>query len=128
VPAKDIAAILSAMYPDLQPEAATDITKQYLDAIAKCLQDGLKPNKVTVIGVRPNLEWLASALTAARKQKGMSQNVAAEKLEWSVSKVIRIEGAQTQPSLVDVNSLCQLYGITDAKTVEKMRNIVRRNR
>jgi transcriptional regulator with XRE-family HTH domain len=59
---------------------------------------------------------LRMELREARARVGLSQRQVATKLEWSVSKVIRIESGRVSPSRSDLTVLLDLYGITEEST------------
>jgi transcriptional regulator with XRE-family HTH domain len=58
----------------------------------------------------------------------MTQRSVAERLEWSPSKVIRIESGDTGVSAVDLRALCQLYQLTDADSIERLLSWARYSR
>ncbi|MGH3327804.1 MAG: helix-turn-helix domain-containing protein [Streptomycetales bacterium] len=54
---------------------------------------------------------LATALREHRSRSGLSREQVADQMEWSVSKVYRLEHARTSASWRDVRDLCDLYGV-----------------
>jgi transcriptional regulator with XRE-family HTH domain len=64
--------------------------------------------------------WLRSELRRAREQAGKTQKEVADELEWSPSKVIRIETGAVGVSKTDLKALLALLGITDPATVDMM--------
>jgi transcriptional regulator with XRE-family HTH domain len=56
---------------------------------------------------------LRLALRTARDNASMTQRAAADALEWSLSKIIRIEGGTVGISITDLRALLDLYGVTD---------------
>jgi transcriptional regulator with XRE-family HTH domain len=62
---------------------------------------------------------LRFALRAAREAAEMTQAEVAERLEWSVSKVNRIENGEVTISATDLRALMALLGVTDPETVER---------
>jgi transcriptional regulator with XRE-family HTH domain len=56
---------------------------------------------------------LTTALRKGRGAAGYTQRKVADRLDWSVSKVIRIEGGHIGVSTTDLMVLLQLYGIDD---------------
>lgn len=56
---------------------------------------------------------LRTELRRARQAKGLTQEQVAKAMEWSLSKMIRIENASTGISTNDLKALLPLYGITD---------------
>lgn len=54
---------------------------------------------------------LATALRDLRAASGLSREEVADQMEWSVSKVYRIEHGRTAASWRDVRELCDLYGV-----------------
>ncbi|MEV6963601.1 helix-turn-helix transcriptional regulator [Hamadaea sp. NPDC051192] len=71
---------------------------------------------------------LSQALRAARDDTGRTQEQAADALDWSISKMIRIENGKTKPTVTDVKALLQLYGVTEARQVEEFVDLARASR
>ncbi|MFC9971289.1 helix-turn-helix domain-containing protein [Spirillospora sp. NPDC127200] len=57
-------------------------------------------------------------LRKAREAAGLTQEQVAKDLEWSLSKVIRIEGGTVRVAVTDVKILLQLYGVTQEREAE----------
>jgi transcriptional regulator with XRE-family HTH domain len=68
---------------------------------------------------------LRTELRNARLDRGMTQEQVATAMEWSLSKMIRIEGAQSGISTNDLKALLPLYGITDEQRVEALVELAR---
>jgi len=71
---------------------------------------------------------LSQALRAARDDTGRTQEQAADALDWSISKMIRIENGKTKPTVTDVKALLQLYGVTEARQVDEFVDLARATR
>lgn len=71
---------------------------------------------------------LSMALRAARSEAGHTQENVAEALDWSVSKMIRIENGKVKASVTDVRALLDLYGITDKSHVAELIDLARATR
>lgn len=56
---------------------------------------------------------LRLALRRARETAGLTQGKVAEALDWSVSKVNRIEKGDVTVSTTDLRALLELYGVVD---------------
>ena len=65
-------------------------------------------------------ERVRSGLRRARRQTDLKQTDVAKRLRWSLSKVQRIETGEVAVSETDIRALLDLYGVTDADTVETM--------
>jgi transcriptional regulator with XRE-family HTH domain len=63
---------------------------------------------------------LTRELRRIRKDAGMTQEQVAAAMEWSLSKLIRIEGGGVSISVSDMKSLLTLYQITDEDYVEEL--------
>ena len=63
---------------------------------------------------------LTRELRRTRKDAGMTQDQVAAAIEWSLSKLIRIEGGGVSISISDLKSLLTLYRITDEDHVEEL--------
>ncbi len=60
---------------------------------------------------------LTTAIKRARTTAGFTQDKAAEALEWSLSKIVRIESGAVGITTTDLRALLTLYGVTDQKRV-----------
>jgi transcriptional regulator with XRE-family HTH domain len=56
---------------------------------------------------------LRASLRSARESAALTQEQVAEEMDWSLSKLIRIETGRVSISTNDVKALLTLYGITD---------------
>lgn len=68
---------------------------------------------------------LRSELRAARLSKELTQEQVAKAMEWSLSKMNRIEKAKTGISTNDLKALLPLYGITDKKRTDELLGLAR---
>ena len=53
---------------------------------------------------------LRTELVRLRKEKGITQEQVAGNLEWSASKLIRVEGGHSSITKVDLDALLDQYG------------------
>ncbi|GGJ83102.1 transcriptional regulator [Streptomyces camponoticapitis] len=60
---------------------------------------------------------LRDRLRSAREASGLTQREVAEEMEWSTSKIIRIEAGRVGIAVNDIRALLPLYGISDPGTV-----------
>jgi transcriptional regulator with XRE-family HTH domain len=60
------------------------------------------------------------ALRRAREAKGLTQGQVAEAMDWSLSKVMRIEGGDVGVSQNDLRVLLSHLGVTDSAEVEQL--------
>ncbi|MFI0449800.1 helix-turn-helix domain-containing protein [Actinomadura sp. 6N118] len=63
---------------------------------------------------------LRSELVRIRRERSLTQEQVAEELEWSPSKLIRVEGGRSSVTKVDLDALLTLYGITSESQREKL--------
>jgi transcriptional regulator with XRE-family HTH domain len=70
--------------------------------------------------------WLA--LRRAREAKGLTQGQVAEEMEWSLSKVMRIEKGEVSISVVDLRALMDLLEIADPTEVKQLLDDARSSR
>lgn len=68
---------------------------------------------------------LRGELRRARAKAGLTQRDVAEAMEWSLSKLIRIESGSVGISTSDLRVLLQHYGIVDAAEVDRFLNLAR---
>ncbi|MEJ3745545.1 helix-turn-helix transcriptional regulator [Actinomycetes bacterium KLBMP 9797] len=71
---------------------------------------------------------LMVALRELRMDKSLTQMQVAEALEWSHSKIVRIENGDVGISIVDLRALAELYGVTDKRQVDELLNMARQSR
>lgn len=64
-------------------------------------------------------------LRRARTEAGLTQKEAAETLDWSPSKLLRIENGTVGISPVDLRALLTQYGIKDPKRIDELVQIAR---
>jgi transcriptional regulator with XRE-family HTH domain len=71
-----------------------------------------------VIQSGPQRLQLSTELKQLREQAKLTQQRVAERLDWSQSKVIRIEQGTVRVQVTDLMALLNLYEVTDQATVE----------
>lgn len=72
-----------------------------------------------------NRRKLRLALKAARDTKSLTQREAAESLDWSLSKIIRIEAGTVSLSVTDLQAMLRLYEVGDAERVQELEQAAR---
>jgi transcriptional regulator with XRE-family HTH domain len=68
---------------------------------------------------------LRTELRRARQAKGLTQEQVAREMEWSLSKMIRIENATTGISTNDLKALLPLYDVTDDERTDHLVTLAR---
>jgi transcriptional regulator with XRE-family HTH domain len=68
---------------------------------------------------------LRGDLVRLRKERGLTQEQVAAELEWSASKLIRVEGGRSSITKVDLDALLDTYTITDLSLRERMQALNR---
>src|SRR5215472_17395593 len=63
---------------------------------------------------------LRDELVRLRKNRGLTQQQVAAALEWSPSKLIRVEGGRSSITKVDLDALLTKYGVTSESTRERL--------
>ncbi|KXK59536.1 hypothetical protein AWW66_23635 [Micromonospora rosaria] len=63
-----------------------------------------------------------------REKQGRTLDDVRKEVEWSFSKLIRIESGVVSVSVSDLKSLLHVYGVTDPQLVEEMTELARRSR
>lgn len=71
---------------------------------------------------------LRAAIRSFRRNVGLTQRQVAAALEWSESKIMRIETGITNVSATDLKALLAQYGVTDAATVGDLCALARESR
>ncbi|ANH90906.1 transcriptional regulator [Streptomyces sp. SAT1] len=72
-----------------------------------------------------NRRRLRIELRKARENAGLTQRDATKALEWSLSKLIRIEAGTVSLGVTDLRALLQLYEVTDAALVAELEDAAR---
>ena len=71
---------------------------------------------------------LLAELRRLRPSSVQTQRQVAEALDWSPSKVTRIESGAVSLSITDLRALLAYYGVVDSGTVEQLVDLARRSR
>jgi transcriptional regulator with XRE-family HTH domain len=71
---------------------------------------------------------LRTELLAARAEKNLTQQQVAQAMDWSMSKMNRIEKAKSGIGTNDLKALMELYGITDMERTEHLLDLAREAR
>lgn len=79
----------------------------------------------TAVDPSLNRRKLRLALKTARDKRGLTQRDAAEALEWSLSKLIRIEAGTVSLSVTDLRAMLQEYGVEDPQVVSELEEAAR---
>ncbi|MEW2353313.1 helix-turn-helix transcriptional regulator [Spirillospora sp. NPDC029432] len=68
---------------------------------------------------------LRSELVRLRREKGMTQEQVASSLEWSPSKLIRVEGGKNSITRTDLQALLMTYDVTSESRQERLQALAR---
>ncbi|WP_026412834.1 helix-turn-helix domain-containing protein [Actinomadura oligospora] len=68
---------------------------------------------------------LRSELVRLRKEKGLTQEQVARTLEWSPSKLIRVEGGKSSITRTDLQALLMTYDVTSESRQERLQTLAR---
>ncbi len=68
---------------------------------------------------------LRSELIRLRKESGLTQEQVADDLDWSPSKLIRVEGGRSSITKVDLDALLTKYGVTSESQRERLQTLNR---
>ncbi|HWG97916.1 MAG TPA: helix-turn-helix transcriptional regulator [Pilimelia sp.] len=68
---------------------------------------------------------LRTALRRAREAADLTQELVAASMDWSLSKLIRIESGAVSVSTNDVKALLALYRVTDTALIDELVNLAR---
>jgi transcriptional regulator with XRE-family HTH domain len=71
---------------------------------------------------------LRAELRSLRQRKGLAVEDVTDQVEWSTSKLIRIENGQVGISVSDLQALLAIYGVHDAKRVDELKELARASR
>jgi transcriptional regulator with XRE-family HTH domain len=67
-------------------------------------------------------------MRAAREGAGLTREQAAGKLDWSLSKMVRIETGDQGLSVTDLRAMLALYEVIDKETIERLTALARSSR
>jgi transcriptional regulator with XRE-family HTH domain len=82
------------------------------------------PTKSTI---PPHRLWLRNELRQARQSAGLTQRQVATQMDWSQSKMLRIESGVVGISTTDLQALLTYYRVTEDRRRELV-ELVRKNR
>jgi transcriptional regulator with XRE-family HTH domain len=68
---------------------------------------------------------LRGELVRLRRNKGLTREQVAAELEWSPSKLVRVEGGRSSLTMVDLDALMAKYGVTSESQRERMQALTR---
>jgi len=71
---------------------------------------------------------LRARLRQARNDRGLTQGKVADAMDWSLSKLIRIESGSVRISSSDLKVLLQYYGIDDPSQIDEYLDLARASR
>lgn len=71
---------------------------------------------------------LKGEMRTARAKARLAREEAAAALDWSLSKMVRIETGDQGVSVTDLRAMLQLYEVTDEKTVQELAELARTSR
>jgi len=72
-------------------------------------------------------QWLQAELREARRRAGLTQRQVASEMDWSPSKMLRIESGLVGISTTDLQALLNYYRVPDHRRTELV-ELVRKNR
>jgi transcriptional regulator with XRE-family HTH domain len=64
-------------------------------------------------------------LRNARRKAGLTQRQVASAMDWSQSKMLRIEAGVVGITPIDLRALLECYDVTDKRRTEELVNLVR---
>ncbi|GAA4434989.1 helix-turn-helix domain-containing protein [Phytohabitans houttuyneae] len=67
-------------------------------------------------------------MRTAREAAGFTQDQVAQEMDWSLSKIIRIESGAVGVSPIDARALLRLYGVTDKPRIDELVGLARSSR
>jgi transcriptional regulator with XRE-family HTH domain len=71
---------------------------------------------------------LRAELREARRRAGLTQKQVATAMDWSTSKMLRIEAGVVGISTTDLRALLACYDVRDERRTEELVNLVRSER
>lgn len=70
-------------------------------------------------------QWLQAELRHERKQACLTQKEVARAMDWSLSKMFRIETGAVDISITDLRALLTFYNVKDKQQAEELVGLVR---
>jgi transcriptional regulator with XRE-family HTH domain len=86
---------------------------------------GAMPEKLSTVAGRRRL---SAAIKRAREERGLTQHDVAAVMEWSLSKIIRVESGSVGVSTTDLRALLAHYDVVDDKVVAELMELARAGR
>lgn len=71
---------------------------------------------------------LRTELIRLRKENGLTQEQVAQRLDWSPSKLFRVEGGRGAVTKADLDALLTLYGVSSDRWCERLQGLHRESR
>ena len=68
---------------------------------------------------------LRTELRNARRKAGLTQRQVASAMDWSQSKMLRIEAGAVRITPIDLRALLECYDVKDKRRTEELVNLVR---
>ena len=68
---------------------------------------------------------LRAELRKARQEAGLTQEKVAAEMDWSLSKIIRIENGEVSIAINDLRAVLPYYGISDSRHVDELLDLAR---
>lgn len=100
--------------------------------LPSCNRAGSQARGVAIVaaGSGPLLDRrrLRAELRQARQDARLTQEAVAQEMDWSLSKIIRIENGAVGISANDLSALLRLYGVHDDQRIGQLRELARATR
>jgi hypothetical protein len=117
----ELSEVLHQHYPNLtarQLETLSATLQVAMTRVADELSNTIFIPKVTITA---HIDTpLGDTLTSLRTNAKLTQKEAAQRLDWSVSKVIRVETNLVSISGTDLRALLQLYEVSNSSVIQKL--------
>src|SRR5919202_2048986 len=117
----ELSEVLHQHYPNLtarQLETLSATLQVAMTRVADELSNAIFIPKVTITA---HIDTpLGDTLTSLRTNAKLTQKEAAQRLDWSVSKVIRVETNLVSISGTDLRALLQLYEVSNSSVIQKL--------
>lgn len=113
---------------DTQPDLAAYLAAKYPELDDDQLEQLLAKIDVLATKMRQQKSGFGNALKRHRQKAELTQQEVADHLDWSISKVIRIENGAVSVLKTDVWVLLDCYGVTDQSVVGALVEAARADR
>ena len=123
-----VARGISILYPQLTRRACAHLAREVTKLIRQGLEQNWNLEEMTLSARGKRSSPFRAKLVELRGKRNLTQGEVAQKADWSLSKMLRIEGGEVGVSQVDMAFLIRLYEVTDPRLAAWLYEEARKSR